>query len=368
MKTTIIPSLLSLAALVATAGCGKPPAAGGPPGEFMVQAVVAPAVRDTVRNEVQVVGSLAARDTLDVVSEITAPVKEILFTEGEVVREGQEIARLDDEKLSARLAEAKARRQLAETNYGRAQELFQSQTISQQEFDQAKAEFDVAVAGYNLLARELEDTVIKAPFDGVVGARMVSPGQFMSVGQPVTRLVRLDPLEVNFRIPERYVGMIRNGQPVSMESVAMPGAAIEGTIFYVDPVIDTATRTVAAKARVANPDRTLKPGLFGNLKVVLEERQDALVIPESAVRYAGDQASVVVMNGEGKAEFRNVRVGQRAAGRVEITEGLAEGERVVVEGYQKMGPGTGIIISPASAKYGITPPAPETGAGEQPQG
>ncbi len=364
MKQTQIGCLLGLA-LAVTAGCGKPPAAGGPQGEFMVQAVIAPAALETVRNEVQVVGSLEARDILDIVSEISAPVEEILFTEGQVVEEGHVLARLDDAKLLARLAEAKARRQLAETNFKRAGDLYGSQTISQQEYDQAQAEFDVAVAGYNLLNRELEDTVIKAPFAGVVGSRLVSPGQFLAVGQALTRLVRLDPLEATFRIPERYVGQIKAGQTVFMHSVALPDQEIIGKIYFVDAVIDTITRTVLAKALVDNRGKNLKPGLFGNLKVVLAERENAIVIPESSVRYSGDQASVVLMNPEGQAEFRNVVVGQRMAGRVEIVEGLSEGERVVVEGYQKMGPGTKILISPASEKYGITPPPAETGAGDQ---
>ena len=350
-------------------GCGKPPAGrGGPPDDFSVQAVIAPASAETVKVVVKVVGSLQARDVLDIVSEISAPVNEILFNEGQMVEEGEVLARLDDAKLKARLAEAKARRELAETNYKRATELFDSQTISRQEYDQVKSAYDVAEAGFNLLSREVADTVIRAPFPGVVGERLVSPGQYVTAGQALTKLVRLDPLEASFRIPERYVGLIKINQAITMRSVALPDMDITGDVFFIDPSIDQQSRTILAKAHVPNPDKKLKPGLFGGLDVVLEERENAVVIPESSVRYAGDQASVVVMNAENRAEFRNVTVGQRMAGRVEISEGLAAGERVVVEGYQKMGPGTGILISPASEKYGITPPPVETtpaAAGEQ---
>jgi len=351
----MLTSLCFIAAL--SAGCGKPPAGeGGPPADFSVQAVIAPANAETVKVVVSVVGSLQARDVLDIVSEISAPVSEILFTEGELVKEGHILARLDDAKLKARLAEVKARRELAETNFKRAEELYDSQTISRQEYDQVKSEFEIAEAGLKLLSREVDDTVIKAPFPGVVGERMVSAGQYVTAGQALTKLVRLDPLEASFRIPERYVGQIKINQSIAMRSVALPDTEITGEVFFIDPSIDEQSRTILAKARIPNPDNKLKPGLFGGLDVVLEERENAVVVPESCVRYAGDQASVVVMNGENRAEFRDVVVGQRMPGRVEITEGLQAGERVVVEGYQKMGPGTGIMISPASEKYGITPP------------
>lgn len=351
------------------AGCGKPPAGrGGPPDDFSVQAVIAPANAETVKVVVKVVGSLQARDVLDIVSEISAPVSEILFTEGELVKEGQILARLDDAKLKARLAEVKARRELAETNFKRAEDLYASETISRQDYDQVKSEFEIAEAGLNLLSREVADTVIKAPFPGVVGERMVSAGQYVTAGQALTKLVRLDPLEASFRIPERYVGQIKMNQAITMRSVALPDTDINGEVFFIDPSIDEQSRTILAKARIPNPENKLKPGLFGGLDVVLEERTNAVVVPESSVRYAGDQASVVVMNGESRAEFRDVIVGQRMPGRVEIVEGLQAGERVVVEGYQKMGPGTGILISPASEKYGISPPPVETApvaAGEQ---
>jgi membrane fusion protein (multidrug efflux system) len=355
----IVLAVVAVAATYALLRLGKPPPpAGGPPEDFFVSAVVAPVSAETVSDTVAVVGSLEARDTVEVLSEVAANVVEILFTEGDPVRKGDVLVRLDDAKLSARLAEARARRNLAETNFKRAEDLLASDTISQAEHDQVKAEYDVAVAGYNLLKRELDDTVLKAPFDGIMGARLVSPGQLVSIGQRLTSIVRLDVLEASFRIPERHVGQIRNGQPVIMDTVARPGEPIRGEVFFVDPVIDSRTRSVLAKARVDNTDLLLRPGMFGTLLVVLSERENALVVPESAVRYAGEQASVVVMNGENRAEFRNVTVGQRQPGRVEITSGLTAGEVVVVEGYQKMGPGTGITISPASERYGISPPPP----------
>ena len=352
----LLATLLSITATMIT-GCGKPPPpAGGPPGDFAVNAVIAQAVAESVPVAVQLVGSLQARDTLDLVSEINAPVSEVLFTDGDEVNAGQALVQLDDSKLSAQYKEAEARFSLAETNFKRNRELLKNQTISQQEFDQSQAEFSVAEATLALLASDLEDAVIQAPFAGVVSEKMVSPGEYLTVGRPVTRLVRLDPLEVAFQVPERYAGMLATGQSINLRTVAFPDREITGTVFFVDTVLDQSTRTVLAKAEIANPDHRLKPGMFGTLNLILAVREDAVVVPESAIRYSGDQATVVVMNSEDAAEFRPVTVGERLTGRGEISQGLEAGERVVVEGFQKMGPGTKILISPKSEAYGVKPP------------
>lgn len=345
------------AALLVT-GCGRPPPAGGPPGEYSVNAIVAAVSEEAVQSTVQVAGSLRARDAVEVVSEINAPIAEIIFTEGEPVAAGQILVKLDDAKLKARVAEAKARFQLARTNLQRAQELLDSQTISRQEHDQMQAEFSVAEAVLNLLEQELQDTNITAPFDGITGARLVSPGQYLAAGTPVTWVVQMDPLEVEFRLPERHAGLARRDQQVEMSTASHPDRKITGKIFFIAPMVDEETRTVMAKALIPNPDNSLKPGMFGPVNVVLEERPGALVVPESCIRHQGERAFVVIVNPESKAEFRNVTVGIRMPGRVEIIEGLKAGERVVVEGFQKMGPGTTVIISPGSEKYGVTPDAP----------
>lgn len=152
--------------------------------------------------------------------------------------------------------------------------------------------------------------------------------------------------------------MLATGQSINLRTVAFPDREITGTVFFVDTVLDQSTRTVLAKAEIANPDHRLKPGMFGTLNLILAVREDAVVVPESAIRYSGDQATVVVMNSEDAAEFRPVTVGERLTGRAEISQGLEAGERVVVEGFQKMGPGTKILISPKSEAYGVKPPNP----------
>lgn len=362
-----IQSWLTLASiLILISGCGRPPGSGGQHGGYAVNGVVAPATEETIEVTVQLVGSLKARESIDVVSEINGVIAEIKFTEGQPVKAGDALVRIDDAKLKARLAEASARLNLAMTNFKRARNLVDSATISQQEFDQARAEFDVAEASFKLIEEELGDSDIVAPFAGTTSARMVSPGEYVTAGRPITRLVQMDPLEAEFNVPEAYASEVKMGQKIVMNSVALPDEEITGEVFFVDPIVNTDTRTVLVKALVPNHELRLKPGLFGKLDLVLAQRDNAIVVPESSVKYAGDQASVVVRNAEGKAEFRNVKVGERYPGKVEIIEGLEPGELVVVEGFQKMGPGTDIIISPASEKYGVSvePPPAQAAAAE----
>ena len=185
--------------------------------------------------------------------------------------------------------------------------------------------------------------------------RLVSLGQFTTRGEKLASLVETDPLEVAFNVPERYIGQLKMDQRIEISVEAWPGQMFSGNVVFISPKVDRASRTVLVKARIANPDMQLKPGMFGKIELIFKARDAALVIPEAAISYSNDDASVVVMNKEGVAEFRPVKVGIRLAGGAEIIEGLEAGERVVVEGFQKMGPGTPISISPESSRYGIGP-------------
>jgi membrane fusion protein (multidrug efflux system) len=351
--TGILPMLL--------AGCGKPTASGGGGGDFPVNAVVAPVSEQELQEKIFLVGSLEAIEEIELVSEIDARVDEINFEEGEPVEKGEVLIRLDDRKLQAAVSEMRARFNLAKANLERSETLLKRETISQQDYDQAEAEFDGAQALLQLAEERLEDATISAPFDGVMTERLISLGQYMTRGQSMASLVVVNPLEVQFNVPERYIGQLAMDQQIEITVEAYPGELFLGDVIFISPRVDRNTRTVLVKARIANEDRKLKPGMFGNLELIFKAREAALVIPEAAISYNSDQASVVVMNAEGKAEFRQVEVGIRLAGKAEIIDGLSDGERVVVEGFQKMRPGSTIQISVESREYGIDPEA-ATGA------
>lgn len=343
------------------AGCGKPPASQNQGGDFPVNAVIAPVEERVLEEKIFLVGSLEAIEEVELVSEIDARVTEILFEEGETVAAGDSLIHLDDRKLKASVAEMQARYDLARANVERSRTLLERNTISRQEFDQALAEFDSARATLDLAREQLEDATIQAPFMGVMTERLISDGQYMTRGQPLASLVKTDPIEVEFNIPERYIGQLRLDQRIEITVEAWPNDRFAGEVSFIAPRVDRNSRTILLKARIPNQEGRLKPGMFGSLELIFRVREAALIIPESAISFTGDQASVVVMNTDGQAEFRQVVVGTRLAGDAEITDGLNEGERVVVEGFQKMRPGSTIIISEESRDYGIEPDSASEG-------
>ena len=331
---------------------------GGGQGAFPVSAVVAPVEQRALEDKIFLVGSLEAIEEVDLISEVDARIVEINFREGEPVREGQLLIRLDDRKLKANVAEMRARFNLAKANLERSATLLERETISQQDYDQARAEYDAAQALLDLSEEELEDAAIQAPFAGVMTERMVSLGQFTTRGQLLGSLVVMNPIEVEFNAPERYIAQIEMDQRIEITVESFPGETFQGEVVFISPRVDRDTRTVLVKAELQNPDHRLKPGMFGNLELIFKAREAALIIPEAAISYANDQASVVVMTPEKKAAFRNVDVGIRLAGEAEILNGLEENERVVVEGWQKMRPDSLIQISIESKKFGINPESP----------
>lgn len=325
--------------LLLISGCGKPTSGGGgpPQGDFPTNVVGAPVTVEPLKQTLRLVGTFEAPDEVIVVSKIQGGVEEIAIREGQVVEKGQLIAKMDDDKIQARLLEARARKRLAVANQQRAEELRKTNSISSQEVDEALAEADQAAASLALLEEELEDTRITAPMPGRVGEILVSKGQIVPLGQRLTELIRTDPIEVRFEVPELYIGLIREGLEVEMTSDAYPDALFTGTVSFLAPALRTSTRTLPVKARVANPDGKLRPGMFGNIELVLSEIPDALFVPESAVMQQGPQNMVVVRNPTTfRSEFRPVQVGTRQGGRMHIVSGLEPNELVVAEGTIKM--------------------------------
>lgn len=349
--------LLSLFSGFLFTGCGRPPSGGGgpPEGDFPVSVVAAPAKAVDLQDTVRLVGSLEASEEVHLLARMQAEVMEIAFGQGDKVESGDLIARLDDARLQARLAEATARQRLAETNFARTERLRAVNTATDQELDEARGALDQANAAVQVLQDELRDTRILAPFSGRLGERLVSVGQVVQPGERIFTLTRLDPLEVRFEVPERFAGALRPGMTAMLRSSAFPEEDFEAEVVFIAPQAERRTRTLPVRARLENPDERLRPGMFARVELVLEERANALVIPEAAVMQRGDQAMVLKQNEEGRAAMQPVRVGLRLDGRVEIREGLREGDIVVVEGLLKARPGVKLAFSAASEDFGLDP-------------
>jgi membrane fusion protein (multidrug efflux system) len=314
-----------------------------------VQAVVIEAKAQAVSESLSLVGTVAANEIVEIKSETDGTVEKILVTEGQQVNPGDLLVKLDDSKFAAAVAEAEANFKLSQANHERSKQLFRDKLISQQEFDQIAAQFQANQAGLDLKRRQLRDTQIRAPFGGVVGARQVSPGQVIGKNTTLTWLVDLDPVKVEVNVPERYLSQVAVGQAMEFGVAAFPNDRFKGELYFISPQLDAPTRTALVKARIPNPGHKLKGGMFANLALTLRLRDSAIVVPEPALVSNGDEVTVFIVDEKGAAQVRPVKIGLRLAGKAEVLSGIQAGEKVVVEGVQKLFPGASVKPAPAEA-------------------
>lgn len=331
------------------AGGAAPGGGAGTGGAPLMQVVAVPAVRQPVHETLASVGSFTANEQVEIKSDSEGFVESIAFTEGQEVAKGTLLVTLDESKLRAGLEEAESSLKLSRQTFERAKELLEARLISQQEYDQASSRLGADEAGVSLRRRQLRDAMVVAPFKGVVGARQVSPGQLVNRAMTLTWLVDLDPVKVEFNVPERFLGQVQVGQTIEVAVAAWPERKFRGKVFFVAPFVDPVTRTVLMKAAVPNTERLLKPGMFANLDLTLQVRSDAVVIPEAALSQIldGNRAMVMVVEADDTVAVRPVKVGMRLPGLIEVVEGLKGAERVVVQGLQKIAPGMKVHLAPA---------------------
>lgn len=342
-------SLLGLGLLV---GCGPAEDTGSSGGPMMPTQVVAVAAKtEAVADKLSLIGTVAADEMVELKSETAGLVESIHFTEGQHMEKDQLLIELDQSKLQSAVVEAEANQALSQSNFKRNRELLDGNLISKQEFDQSKTRFEADTALVDLRKRQLKDTRITAPFSGTVGSREVSPGQVISQNTTLTWLVSLDPVKLEFNVPERFLSVCKTGQTIDVKVAAYPQNKFEGIVFFVAPFVEPQLRTTLVKATLANPEELLKPGMFATLDLTLTIRDKAIVIPEPAIFRTLDdkRAMIYVVDAENQAQLRTVLVGERKSKKVEILEGLAEGEMVIVEGSQKIGPGSPVKFAPAEA-------------------
>ena len=318
---------------------------GPPPPVVEVTTVESGALRDAL----DLVGQLESDESVAVRAETSGVVAAIEFQEGEEVDAGTVLFRLRDDEQEARLAEAQAQLRLAEQVYGRSAALDTAQIMPRAELDRALAERDAARARVELTKVELARMEIRAPFRGVLGRRLVSPGERVT---PDTWLVQLDAiarLKLVFTVPERILGVLRDGLPVTVRVAPFPERTFPGEIYFVASAVDPRSRQLLAKAAVPNPTRELRPGLFAQIELETAHRANALVIPESAIVASADGTFVWRLNGQNVAQRAPIAAGIRRAGRVEVTSGLAAGDRIVSAGTNKVIPEQPVQIAPAAA-------------------
>ena len=298
------------------------------------------------------VGSLRSDESITVRPEVAGRISAILFKEGQHVGRGMTLVRLDPAINQAEVQQARANLKLAQSKYDRAVDLAQRNFISGQAKDEAENNLRVAEASLALVDARLAKTEIKAPFAGVIGLRVVSVGDYVKEGADVVNLESIDPLKVDFRVPEIYMRQVQVGQTLTVTLDALPGKTFEGKVFAVNPLVDAAGRVVVIRAIVANPDTSLRPGMFARVRLITRDEKEALVIPEQAIVPQGDDQYVFRVV-DGKVARVKVEIGQRRDGKVEITKGLGAGDVVVTAGQLKLRDGMPVTIinanGPASA-------------------
>jgi membrane fusion protein, multidrug efflux system len=314
---------------------------------------VAEAKTEVIPNLLTAVGDLAAVHQVNVTSDVSGRITDIMFTAGSTVKAGHPLLQLFDGPEQGDLASFKAQATVAQLSLDRAKQLAARQFGPQSTVDQAQAAYDQANAGIAKTEAIISQKLVRAPFDGELGVRKVEVGQYLTAGTQIVSLTDLSELYANFTITEKDSGQLKVGQIVRIKVDAYPGRSFEGKISTIEPQIATDTRNIRVQATIANPDHILKPGMFATTTVVLPDKAPVITIPETAVDYTlyGDSVFLITDKQEedGKTSLTAVRsfvqTGNRIEGRAEILKGLKPGDRVVAVGQLKLQSGSAVTIS-----------------------
>lgn len=316
---------------------------------------VAPVRSERLSQKLEALGNARANESVDISSKTSNVVTEVMFRDGERVKRGQLLVQLDDAQARADVAAADAAVAESERLFNRSRELMATEALSKAQFDQLEATLKANRAKLAAANARLGDTVIRAPFSGRVGLRRVSVGTLISPGDVITTLDDTSIIKLDFSVPENFLATMREGLAVRATAPALAGRAFTGKVSSIDSRVDLNSRAVTVRALLANDDGALRPGMFLNVSLANDERE-SLTIPEQALTPEAERQFVFVVN-DGKAQRREVRIGARRPGTVEVLHGLAAGERVIVEGTQKVRDGAAVSATEISADADADPSA-----------
>jgi len=321
-----------------------------PPPEVVTAAPVAVDSWETLLTSV---GSLESVQGVTVTAEITGKVVDIAFEAGSRVARGDLLVQQDTSAETAQLRSAESAADLARIEFNRSKKLLADKVISQSDYDNARATLTQAMAQADNIRAVIAKKTIRAPFSGRLGIRQVNLGQILKEGEPIVSLQSMDPIFVNFLLPQQQLAQIRTGFTVRVSSDAMPGQVAACRITAISPEVETATRNIQVQATLANPDEQLRAGMYVNVAVVLPAKKEVLVIPATAVLYAPYSDSVFVIE-EKKGEDKSppglmvrqqfVRLGEKRGDFIAVTSGLKAGQKVVSTGVFKLRNGQGVVV------------------------
>ena len=346
-RIALVPLVCGVLALAACKGGGPTPEAQAKNGEAAkgpdaVPVEVVKASHRPVAASYTGTAALDARGESQVVAKTSGVALAVMVEEGQLVRAGQPLVRLDPDRARLAVAQREAQMRKLENNYHRAQQLVGQQMISVNDVDQIKYDLENARAQYRLASLELSYTTVVAPISGIIASRSIKTGNFVQINTPIFRIVDNSRLEATLNVPERELSTLKAGQPVSLQVDAIPGKAFEGVVDRIAPVVDSGSGTFRVVCSFAGGE-VLQPGMFGRIKIDYDKRADALVVPRVALLDdEGDPAVFAVR--DGKAARVPVKLGYMDGEWIEVLQGVKVGDSVVTAGKIALRDGTPVEV------------------------
>jgi membrane fusion protein (multidrug efflux system) len=306
------------------------------------------AVKTTAVNQaqfkdvVEAIGTTRANEQVLIASKYADLVEQVSFEDGQQVKQGDILVKLNNLEEVAKVNELAANLAGSEAQLQRIQDLIKSRAASKSQLDEQEAKTKAIAAQLSSAKTKLNDLMIKAPFDGILGFRQVSVGAYIRAGDVITSLDDISVIKVDFSVPERYLTTINVGQVISATSAAYANEAFSGVISVIDSRVDNITRTLKVRAEITNPDFKLRPGMLLSIEIV-RQVDTVLQLPESAIIPIEDKHFVFVVN-DNKVQRTIVTIGRRQPGIVELLGGVIEGEQVVIEGALKLRDGSNVNV------------------------
>ncbi len=316
-------------------------AAGPPPSKIPVSAVIVQP--KAINNQITVTGTITANEDIELRSEVSGIIQRIHFKEGSRVKKGDLLVSLDHEELSAELEKLRHTQKLYRDSEYRQKQLLEREAISQEEYEQALTELNTVTSDIKVVQSQYNKTKIRAPFNGVIGLRHVSEGSYLTPSDPIANLYNINPVKIEFAIPEKYSGKVNVGDKVVFTTEALDTLK-SGTIYAIEPRVDNETRTLRMRATSSNNDRTLLPGQFARIQLIFNTIDEALMVPTEAVvpELGGHK---VFANRNGEVVSLPVKIGIRTESEIEIVSGLQSRDTVITSGILQIRPGSAVEVT-----------------------
>ena len=336
-KVTRYSQYLAAALMVfSSVALGEPPAATP---VFVTKAEI-----QSIEDRIEALGTLRANESVELTASVTEIVTAISFDDGDRVKAGDVLVEMTSDEEHAQLEEARVTVDEAKRQYRRIKSLRAQQSASESQLDEQRRVWEASRARLTAIESRLADRLVRAPFTGVVGLRNVSIGALVTPGDLITTLDDDSVMKLDFPVPAVYLGVVRSGMPVKAVTRAWQGRIFEGSVKSIDSRVDPVTRTVIIRALLSNSDHALRPGMLMQVELFSAQRQ-AIVLPEECLIAKGKEHFVFVVSAEDNTvQRRQVRIGVRRPGQVEVVEGLTVGELVITDGTLKVRPGSQVSI------------------------